>query len=472
MDGLGLAHLIRTRQISAAEVLEEAIARLIEVNPSLNAVAEKLFDRGRAQVAVTSPRAGAFSGVPIVMKDIGTTVGGVRQTAGSLLAGDYTPDHDGEYAKRLFGQGFVLFATSTAPEFGVVYATESTRFGKTLNPWDTALTPGGSSGGSAALVAAGVVPLAHANDGGGSIRIPASCTGLFGLKPTRARTPAGPDIGEHWSGLGIEFALTRTVRDAAALLDAVHGPELGAPYAAPPAAVSYQAAIARPPKRLRIAMCRSFGGHDVDPACIAAVEDAAALLRDLGHDVVEAAPALDIDQLQWALYVIIAANTRSVVDMIGMIRGAPATDDEIEPWTRLLVERSHSISAHDYANALTVIHRIGRDFATFLVDYDVLLTPTLGQRPQPVGELYTADIGQGFEAVCRRNLEFSPFTTLYNVSGHPAASVPLYWTEDDIPIGVQIGGRFGDEETLLTLAAELEGARPWFGRRPLSREHS
>ncbi|HXK26377.1 MAG TPA: amidase, partial [Myxococcota bacterium] len=323
---------------------------------------------------------------------------------------------------------------------------------------------GGSSGGAAAAVAAGIVPAAHASDGGGSIRIPASCCGLFGLKPSRGLIPFGPDVGEGWSGMSTAHAVTRSVRDSAALLDAVAGADLGAPYAAPPRQRPFFEEVGAKPGRLRIALqTRSFNGSDTHPDCVAAARDAAALCRSLGHEVVEAELAIDGATFGRASQVIIAANLHaSVQDRLKEL-GREIRDDDLETGTRAMFEAAAGADAAEYARSLRVIHALGRQVSRFLETRDLLLTPTMGTPPLPLGRLALTNPSVDF---LRDLLQTVGYTQLFNASGHPAMSVPLHWNAAGLPIGVQFTGRFGDEATLFRLAAQLEQARPWFARRP------
>ncbi|MEZ5999456.1 amidase [Hyphomonas sp.] len=462
-DALGLAQLIRSGQIHPGELLEAVIERTERMNPDCNFVSVRNYEQA-SQRANERRTTGLFEGVPLATKDLGATIEGVRSTNGCRLAPDMIAPADNEMISRLRKQGFNFYCSTTSAELGLSYVTETHLYGTTRNPWDLDRTPGGSSGGSAALVASGVLPVAHANDGGGSIRVPASCCGLFGLKPTRARAPAGP-FGEGWSGLTCDNAVSRSVRDNAAFLDAIQGPEIGAPYWCPPAGDSFVSQVTKDPGRLRIGFMRRWPGHDIDSECVEAVEDAARLCEALGHEVVEAVPDFSIEQLVWAVYVIVAANTRAAVDAIGEMRGKPATPEELEMLTHVLVEKSRRESSTDYAAAIMTMHQISRQFACFMEQFDVHLSPTLGRAPLRIGALhFKQDVG--FDRMRDQQFDFAQFTMHYNASGHPAASVPLYWSKDDLPIGVQIGGRFGAEATLLRLAGQLEAARPWFGRRP------
>jgi amidase len=463
-DGLGLASLVRRREISAAELLEVAIARVEERNPRLNAVVSRLYDEARAAIAAGLP-AGPFTGVPYLLKDLGVLYAGAVTTSGSAFFADSVADHDSEITARLKRAGLVIFGKTNTPELGLATSTEPRLFGPTRNPWNLAYSAGGSSGGAAAAVAAGMVPMAHATDGGGSIRIPASCCGLFGLKPTRARNPMGPDVGEGWSGCSVGHAITRSVRDSAALLDATSGPDVGDPYWAPPPALPFLEEVGAEPGPLRIALAtRPWSDRPVHPDCIAAAEAAARLCEQLGHHVEEATPAVDAAALRVAMRVIAGANVRMLLDRRAATLGRELTADDVEKITWSLATEGLEATAADYARSILVLHRTGRAVGRFFTRYDLLLTPTMCQPPYPLGvqDMMTDDL-EAFAAALHSSIAF---TSLFNASGNPAMSVPLHWSEAGLPIGVQFAAPFGDEATLFRLAAQLEAARPWADRRP------
>ena len=366
---------------------------------------------------------------------------------------------------RLKRAGLVICAKTNTPEFGLTTTTAPVLFGPTRNPWNLDFSPGGSSGGSAAAVAAGMVPMAHATDGGGSIRVPASCCGLFGLKPTRARTPYGPDLGEGWSGASIGHAITRSVRDSAALLDATSGPDVGDPYWAPPPARPFLQEVGAPPGRLRIALCTtSFNGSPVDRDCIAAARDAAKLCQSLGHTVEEARPEIDGSELSTAQRFITNSSIRALLDGRARDLGRPWTAEDVEGITYASAKGADAVSGADYARSLQAVHRAGRQVGRFFENYDLLLSPTMACVPLPLGQpdMMATDV-KAFSRSLKRTIGF---TGLFNASGNPAMSVPLCWNAAGLPVGVQFAGRFGDEATLFRLAAQLEEARPWAGRRP------
>lgn len=462
-DALGLAALIASGEITATEVLEAAIERTEAVNGTLNAVVQRCDDAARRRAAEALPD-GPLAGVPFLIKDI-VYQQGMPCTAGSRLFADLVPDHDAELVRRYRSAGLTLFGRTNTPEFGLTTTTEPALHGPCRNPWNTDYTTGGSSGGAGAAVAAGIVPAAHATDGGGSIRIPAACCGLVGLKPTRARTPLGPDVGEGWGGMSIGHVVSRTVRDSAAFLDATHGPLLGDPYYAPAFSGSFLAAHVDAPAPLRIALdIAPLTGGEAEPACIEAVHRAAALCESLGHRVEQASPAFDRAAFLSATGVIVAANVANQIDTRLTALGRPLADDDIETATRDTLEYGRTLMAADYVRATQTLHRVTRVTAAFHQDYDLMLTPTLVGPPVELGWLdTTSDDQRTYRARFRR---FWGFTNLQNATGQPAISLPLHWTDAGLPVGVQFVGASGDELTLLKLAAQLEASAPWNGRRP------
>ncbi len=463
-DGLGLAALVKKRAVSPSELLEAAIARCEERNPAINAVVIPMLEQARTAAKADVPK-GAFEGVPFLLKDLHLNVPGVRTTNGSSLYADNLPANESELVARYRRAGLVVFGKSASPEFGLTCTTESRIFGQTKNPWNLEHTSGGSSGGASAAVAAGIVPLANASDGGGSIRIPASCCGLFGMKPTRGRTPLGPDSGEGWSGMSCVHAVTRTVRDSAALLDATAGPDLGAPYAAQPPLRPWLAEVGAHPGRLRIALdTETWNDAATHPDCRAAAEDAAKLCESLGHHVERArfAPS-SIAELRKAALTVIAANIRWSIEAGARKLGREPKPDDVEPATWLVAGLSKALDAVAYADATKVLHRTGRELARFLTKVDVLLSPTMGTPPPKLGVLSLS--APDLQQQTRVLMEATGYTQLANTAGTPAMSVPLWWNAAGLPIGVQFIGRHNDEATLFRLAAQLERARPWFGRR-------
>jgi amidase len=463
-DGLGLAELVNTGQVSAQELLNAAIERVERCNPAINAVVNRLFDEAKAAIASGLP-CGPFTGVPYLLKDLGVYYAGTVTSAGSAFLRDVVADHDSEIVTRMKRAGLVIFGKTNTSELGLSTSAEPKLFGPTRNPFNQAFSAGGSSGGAAAAVASGMVPMAHATDGGGSIRVPASCCGLFGLKPNRARNPMGPDFGEGWSGASVGHAVTRSVRDSAALLDATAGPDIGDPYWAPPPKRPYLAEVGADPGRLKIAFStRAWNGQEVDPECVAAVVEAAKLCESLGHHLEPASPDIDAHEHGKASHIIIAANTRRALEAHGANRGRDPSADDVEAVTWSMAEFGRTATASDYAHALVSIHRIGRVVARFFCRFDILLTPTQCKPPPKLGTL--AMTGADPEAYMQAILGTIAFTALFNACGNPAMSVPLHWSANGLPIGVQFVGPFGDEATLLRLAAQLETARPWGDRRP------
>ncbi|HYB44784.1 MAG TPA: amidase [Candidatus Methylomirabilis sp.] len=463
-DGLGLAELVRRREVNAAEVLDAAIARVESRNPEINAVVSRLYDQARTAVAAGLPQ-GAFTGVPYLLKDLGAHYAGAVTTLGGALFKDFVVDHDSEITARLKRAGLVIFGKTNTPEMGLASSTEPRLFGPTRNPWRLDHSAGGSSGGSAAAVAAGMAPMAHATDGGGSIRIPASCCGLVGLKPTRARNPMGPDAGEGWGGASVGHAVTRSVRDSAALLDATSGPDVGDPYWAPPPARPFLQEVGRDPGRLRIAIStRPWNGQPVDPECAEAATAAGRLCERLGHHVEEATPVVDAAALGAAMLVIVGGNLRAALEARAAALGRELAVSDVERITWKSAMNGHTARAADYARSIGVMHRTGRAVAPFFRKYDVLLTPTMCRPPYPIGviDMMTDDEDGYGKAV----LATIGFTSLFNAAGNPAISLPLAWSRAGLPIGVQLAAAFGDEATLFRLGAQLEAAQPWFHRRP------
>lgn len=463
-DALGLADLVKRKEVTPIELVETAISQVERLNPSLNAVITPMFDLALDQARGKLP-AGPFSGVPYLLKDLGAFCAGVPLTMGSAFLKSFIPDHDTELVLRLKRAGLIIIGKTNTPEFGLLPTTEPHLFGPCRNPWDRTKTTGGSSGGSAAAVAAGIVPIAHANDGGGSIRIPASCCGVFGLKPTRARNPLGPDLGDMYSGLVIEHAVTRSVRDSAALLDATCGPELGDPYWAPPPARPFLEEVNISPGRLKIAFTtKPFTEVGVHEDCVKAVKEAAALCQSLGHEVEEAAPVVNGALFTQAFMTLFSGGLAWSIDGLSLAIRQKPSPEFFEPLTWACYEMGQKYTASNYLTSLTILQKISREVAKFFEKYDLWLTPTLSRPPVELGFFASPpeDPLRGF----RRSAEFIPFTPLANATGQPAMSVPLYWNEEGLPIGVHFLGRFGDEATLFRLAAQLEVVRPWGNQRP------
>jgi amidase len=458
-DTMGLAALIANGDVTSLEVVDASIARLESRNPVLNAVVATRIEQARREAA-TESGSGPLAGVPFLVKDLNCDVAGLPSTKGSRLFADHIATEDCELTRRFKAAGLVILGNTNTPEFGKNASTEPLLFGPTHNPWDTRFSPCGSSGGSAAAVAGGIVPSAHANDGGGSIRIPASACGLFGLKPTRGRTPTWPIPASFAYPVGIGLAVTRTVRDTAALLDAVAGPMPGDPYPAPPAPIdgSFLAALSRSPGKLRIGFTtKSVSGNKAHPAAVAAVERTARLLAELGHIVEEASPVYEPDVPTKVLTTIMGVATAELVETRLAQLGRPLADDDLEPVDRVLHEHSLAVTAFDLFRAQQSIERVSRDVARFHATWDLWLTPTLNV---PVPELGYLDI-TSVEAIFTRAGRFSEMTAVFNVTGQPAISVPAGLDERGLPVGVQLVGRHCSEETLLQMALQLEQVAPW-----------
>jgi len=465
LDAIGLAALIGRGELTAAEVLEEAISRAEQLNPTINAITVGLYEQARAVAKAPLP-AGPLSGVPFLLKDLGALMTGTVSTGSTKLLAGTVSDHDSTIVARYRAAGLTIFGRSATPELGLATSTEPEMFGPCRNPWNLAHSAGGSSGGAAAAVAARILPIAHATDGGGSIRIPSSSCGLFGLKPTRARTPSGPDVGEGWGGQAVGHCVSVSVRDSAALLDAASGEDVGDPYWAPPHAGTFLHEVGREPNPLRIALCTSpWNGLPVDPDCRQAAEDAARLCESLGHHVTQARPEFDFEPFREAQRIIVSANVRALLTFCAARTGRALRPDDVEPMTWEVAELARQYSAADYADAITHIHRIGRVVARFFAaGHDLILTPTMCMTPLPLGVVSPANPDRdSYLTGINRSIGF---TSLFNAAGNPAMSVPLHWTDTGLPVGVQFAAPFGDEATLFRLAAQLEAAKPWKDQRP------
>lgn len=490
-DATGLAELVRRGEVSALELLELALSRAEALDPSINAIVHSMEDDARRD-ASRDP-SGPFCGVPFLAKDLVSDYADHPTSAGSRYLADRIVARDSELAARVRASGVSIFGKTNLPEWGLLPVTEPELWGPCRNPWNTERTPGGSSGGSAAAVAAGIVPMAGGSDGAGSIRIPASCCGLFGLKPTRGRTPTGPERGLLWRGATVEHVLTRSVRDSALMLDATHGPDPGAPYEIVRPERPFIEEVGADPGRLRVAWTTTpVGSAHVDPDCVAAVADAVALLEELGHEVVEAGPMIDGDAFARSLLTIVAGElSADLVELQGLLGRGPRRD-ELEPTTFALALVGTALTAEQMSSSLRHLERVGRDVGAFFTKHDILLTPTLARPPVRIGSMGPTRwertqlkllglIGSGrrvrsaglIDKAAEGALEFTPWTAISNATGQPAMSLPLFWSADDLPIGVHLSARFGREDTLLRLASQLERARPWFDRlAPLARSLS
>jgi amidase len=472
LDLIGQAELVRRGEVTPLELVDAAIVRIEAVNPGINAVVATTYDEAReaarsvstggARIRADDPR--PLAGTPFLVKDLGGAMAGVPETMGSRAMRSYVPAADSPLVRRYREAGLLIVGRTNTPEFGNHSTTEPVQWGPTRNPWDPTRTVGGSSGGSAAAVAAGLVPAAHGGDGAGSLRIPASCCGVFGLKPSRGRVSRAPG-GEEVGGLTTRHAITRSVRDSAALLDVASIPVPGDPYRAPAPVRPFLEEAGREPGRLRIGWSAAPPiDVPIDDACVAAVRDAADLMVSLGHEVDEAAPEFDGSVLVDPLATVWAVGNLDEARFCEQVLGRPLQEDELEITTWELVEHGRTRSAMDLVEAVQAFGRATRQFARFFETYDAWLTPTLARPPEPLGIL-NQSVG-GALAWQLFDDSFNPWNPIANISGQPAMSVPLAWSAAGLPIGVLFTGRYGDEATLLRLAAQLEAARPWAGRRP------
>jgi len=477
LDATAQAELVRSGEVTPLELVDAAINRVEKVNGELNAVIHPLFDKARTTAGGSELADGPFRGVPIVIKDLdGASAGDPLHLGNRLLKRvGYVADHDSHLFAKLRAAGFVVIGKTNTPELGLMPTTEPEAYGPTRNPWNTAHGTGGSSGGTAAAVASGMVPLGHAGDGGGSIRIPASACGLFGLKPTRGRISLGPEIGEAWAGLVQRHVLTRTVRDSAAVLDALGGPMPGDPYFAPPPARPFLDEVGADTGSLRIGLRTSAPAAmaETDPECVAAAEDAARLLESLGHHVEEASPtALEETELLGLFLVVLTTHVVRDIRQIEATTGQTVGPDDVEPLTWVYYEQGLQGTAIAYLEAVNAAHSWSRRIAEFWASpeqggagYDLLLTPTMAEPPPEIGDVVgTKD--DPWHGIARATA-FATYAAPFNVTGQPAMSVPLYWEASrGLPIGVQLVAPYAREDMLLRVAAQLEAARPWADRRP------
>jgi amidase len=463
-DGLGLAELIRRKEVSASEVLEAAIERVERHNPRLNAVVYKAYDEARAQAA--RPLAAApFGGVPFLLKDLNLNVAGMPRTDGSVALRQRVPTEDAELVKRQRAAGLVIFGKTNTPEFGITGTTEGRLFGPCRNPWNPDHIAGGSSGGAASAVASGMVPLAHASDGLGSIRIPASCCGLFGLKISRDRNPWYPEDVMRALPLSVHHCVSRSVRDSAALLDATGGAETRAPWAAPPKERPYLEEVGRTPTRLRVAFSSERpDGKPLHPEVKAALESTAKLVEALGHTVEERALPLNQALLYLALGPVSAANMAASVAEVAELLGRELREEELEPLTWSIVKRGRSVSGEQVMRGMRWLQKLVREAAALFDEFDVYLTPVTGTPPPRIGHI--DPLNPDPTELNQRQAESFPFSPPFNMTGQPAMSVPLAWSGDGLPLGMQFAARYGDEGTLFRLAGQLEEAQPWRQRRP------
>jgi amidase len=462
-DAVALADLVGKGEVSAGELLDVAIARAEAVNPKINAIVHKQYEQARATIGKGLLN-GPLAGVPYLIKDLAIFEAGEPARLGSSLYADFIADHDSSYTARCKRAGLIIMGRSSTPEFGISPSTEPRLFGPCRKPWNLAHSAGGSSGGAAAAVAAGILPVAHATDGGGSIRIPAAQCGLLGLKPSRGRMSFGPDVGEGWGGMSTAHVVCRSVRDCAVMLDSTAGAEPGDPYTAPPPEHPFVEEIKRPPGRLKIAMMRKdHVGAAPHPECLAAVEKAGKLCESLGHVVEETYPDLDFDELRPSIRLIISTNTARDLSKRWQNLGRAPDVKDVEAVTWLVFDRGLTITGVAYVEAIAAIHAAGRKLATFLKRYDVILSATL---PAPPPKLGYFDMNGDVEVFNKRVTEYLSITPLHNAVGIPAVTVPLHWTAEGLPVGVHFAARYAEEAILLRLAARLESAQPWFNQVP------
>ena len=463
-DALGLAELIARKEVTAREVMGAAVSRIEQQNSVINAVVHTWYDEAERLIADGLPDS-PLSGVPFLLKDLHVLYADQPITNGCRYWQGYISDHDSTITQRYRNAGLVIVGRTNSTELGISCETAPVLYGPTRNPWNPKHSAGGSSGGAAAAVASGMLPAAHATDGGGSIRVPSFCCGLFGMKVSRGRNPYGPDLGEGWNGLSVGHVVTRSVRDSAAFLDISHGPAPGDPYAAPPPERAYLEDVKGEPGRLKIAfMTCTHEGLPIDDECARAVESAARLCEELGHEVVERRPDIPIEDMKAATRVIVSCNVMNVLRMRAKAIGREATREDVETITWLWTREALNMSGADYTQAVTTIHRIGRRMGEFLESYDAFLTPTFAAPPPPINtiDMMSESLDEYYKTLRR----YSAFTSLFNVTGGPAMSVPLHWSPDGLPVGVQFGTRLGEEGLLFRLATQLEQARPWWDKRP------
>jgi amidase len=461
-----LAAMVRSGEVSPRELVEAAYEAIGRLNGDLNAFVTLCEDRALAEAEQVTPGDDRpLAGVPIAVKDLVAMTEGIPTAMGSNATGDWVPPFDSALVRRLRDAGAIIVGKTNTPEFGILPVTEPDRFGPCRNPWDRSRTVGGSSGGSACAVASGMVPIAHANDGGGSIRIPASCCGLVGLKPARGRVSLAP-LGEFVGGIAIELAVTHTVADTALALDVLSGYEPGDPYWAPDPSAPFVEAVEREPGNLRVAFTTAApNAVPVHEECVTAVRETASTLESLGHEVEEAAPFWDPEAYIPNFLRIWIAGTAAQVAGLGMLLGGPIETGKLEALTREMAEEGGTYSATEYLLALDYLHVLARGVVSFWNDYDILVTPTVAQPPIPIGELQP-DAGAPAMQMLEKAAGWVPFTPVFNVTGQPAISLPLHHSADGLPIGVQLVGPPAGEELLLSLSGQLEQARPWLDRRP------
>jgi amidase len=460
------AELVRSGQVRARELVEASLAAIDKLGDELNAVVTRCDERALAEADAVQPGdARPLAGVPLLVKDLAALTEGVRTTMGMRALEDWVPAEDSATVRRLRAAGAIVVGKTNLPEMGILPVSEPLRFGPARNPWDTSRTPGGSSGGSAAAVAAGMVAIAHGNDGGGSIRIPASCCGLVGLKPSRGRVSWAPHLAELAAGFATDGVLRRSVRDSALGLDILAGYEPGDPYWAPDPSAPFVDAVGRAPGALRVAfVVDSPNGVPVDPDCVSATRQAAELLESLGHQVQEI--QIEADEAYVTNFITVwIAGTANEVETWGRLSGRKLDVEKLEPLSRQMYDMSLQLSATDYLRALDWLHDYSRQLVRMWDGIDVLLTPTLAKPPIEVGALEPKE-GEPPVQMLMNAAEWVPFTPVWNVTGQPAVSLPLHQTDAGLPVGVQLVGPPAGEELLISLAAQAEEAQPWSERRP------
>lgn len=464
-DAVGLAELVRSGDITPTELLEEAIERVDAVDRQFGVLADRYEDFARRQIASGLPD-GPLTGVPFVRKDCACEIAGLSATEGLHLLADHVADTTSVLAQRFMDAGLVVLGATAVPPLSVSIDTDRSRTGACRNPWDSRLTPGGSSAGAAVIVSTAALPAAHGNDGGGSLRIPAAWCGAFTVKPSRGRVPNGPVYTEFWMGFSADGVITRSVRDSAVLLDAIAGPETGSRYVAPSPQVPYSVGMRQPARPMRIAMLeQTHAGSDFDPEYLAATHRTAELLTSLGHLVESApSPAFDIEVLSRVLFATVSVDVARFFDGLGDGRGRPVDDDELEVLLAAMRTQGRAVTGADYARANDVSMEVAYAWDEYMQRYDLVLSPTMTGPPPPIGEIYRHE--NDVEAYRCDLTEYLNMTMVQNVTGQPAMSVPLWWSESGLPIGMMFTARYGDESALFSLGAQLEEAQPWRAVRP------
>ncbi|WP_153731776.1 amidase [Sporosarcina obsidiansis] len=466
MDGFDLALLVKNKEVTPQELKKAALEGIEKLNPVINAVVSTVPELADEEIQAGLPE-GPFKGIPFLIKESSAQAAGIPVNLGSRFGVDVSTPQDTNLMTRFRQAGFVTVGTSTTPEFAFNFSTESVFSGPTRNPWNTNLSAGGSSGGAAAAVSAGIVPIAHANDGAGSIRQPAAVNGLVGLKPTRGRIPHGPFRADILNGLSNEFAVTKSVRDSALLLDAIAGPDIGASSWAESPKRPYFSERENKPQKLKIAwMATPSNGALVDNECVEALHRTVKICQDLGHELIEIAPQINAEEQFQATMRIWASSISRSIDKLQAGLNRKATADNIEASNWALYQYGQTLKASDLLEAYEFNNRVSRTVGEFFTDYDVLLSPTIAQLPWEIGKLNANDPNLDATQWTERMMGYAPFTNLFNTTGQPAISLPLGWSSEGLPIGIQFAGRFADESTLFQLAFQLEEAQPWKNRRP------